>query len=340
MGNPGVNLLVPAGAFADVRPMGEGKHARFTVEAGGGRCRGVAFGCDGRLPVAAGTPADATFRLERNSWNGAVEPRLRLRHAAPTAPGSIELLGEHAPGAWLDAVLDARPQPPGSTRHGARTLIDRRDDGALAVLHELVATGEPVLAIVSDVPRRIGGLAERTGGFALCSYAALARSPEVATGFEQLVALDPPAHPDEAALLSAGADGSLTHVCWGTAELRFAQQIHESEHGLRAALVPLYRALRGCGSAAGEELGALLRGDGTHGRSVGQAARMVAILTELDLVSLDRDLRALTVRDAERTALERSATYRAAMERYEDGRRWLTATATQPPTAHPLPIRA
>ena len=54
----------------------------------------------------------------------------------------------------------------------------------------------------------------------------------------------------------------------------------------------------------------------------------MAILTELDLVSLDRDLPALTVRDAERTALERSATYRATMQRYEDGRRWLTATAT------------
>ena len=106
---------------------------------------------------------------------------------------------------------------------------------------------------------------------------------------------------------------------------------------MRAALVPLYRALRGRGGAAGEELAALLRGDGIHGRSVAQAARLVGILTELGLVSLDRDLPALTVVDGERTALERSATYRAALQRHEDGRRWLIATATTPPIPLPAP---
>ena len=64
----------------------------------------------------------------------------------------------------------------------------------------------------------------------------------------------------------------------------------------------------------------------THGRSVAQAARLVVILTELGLVSLDRDLPALAVVEAGRTALERSPTYRATMQRYEDGRRWLLRT--------------
>ena len=328
MGNPGVNLLVAGALLTDARTMGEeGKHVRFTVEAGGGRCRAVAFGCDGRLPVDPDTPADATFRLERNSWKGAVEPRLRLRHAQPVAPEPVELLGEPGPGAWLATVLDPETRLPAArAADEARTVVDRRGESALAVLRELTAGDDAVLAIVTDVPRRIAGLAQRSGGFALCSHAALARAPELADGFQHLVALDPPAHADEAALLGVGAPGTLTHLCWGEAELRFAQQIHESEHDLRAALVPLYRALRGHGSAAGEELEALLRGDAIHGRSVAQAARLVAILTELDLVSLDRDLPALTVRDAARTALERSPTYRAAMQRYEDGRRWLKAT--------------
>jgi single-stranded-DNA-specific exonuclease len=136
-----------------------------------------------------------------------------------------------------------------------------------------------------------------------------------------------------------GAAGTYTHVCWGPAELRFAQQIHESEHALRASLVPLYRALRDRGGAAGEELEALLRGDAPHGRSAAQAARLVVILEELGLVSLDRDLPALTVVDAERTELERSPTYRAAMQRYEDGRRWLTETATEPTTERPPRVR-
>jgi single-stranded-DNA-specific exonuclease len=333
MGNPGVNLLVPGAALVDARTMGEaGKHVRFTVEAGGGRCRAVAFGCDGRLPVRPDAPADATFRLERNSWNGAVEPRLRLRQAQPTLPNAIEVVGEPAREAWFAAVLDHAAEPNVARIDEARSVIDRRGDGPVAVLRELAGDGGTVLAVVADVSRRIDGLSTRTGGFSLCSHAALARTPGLGDAFQHLVVLDPPAHPAEDARLRQGGGrvgaASFTHLCWGPAELRFTQQIHESEHGLRAALVPLYRALRDRGGAAGEELEALLRGDGPHTRSVVQAARLVAILTELDLVSLDRDPPALTVRDAERTALERSATYRATTQRYEDGLKWLKATET------------
>ncbi len=329
MGNPGVNLLVPAAALVDVRTMGEdGKHVRFTVESGGSRCRAVAFGCDGRLPVSPDTPADATFRLERNSWNGAVEPRLRLRHALPATPDPIVVLGEPARDGWLTTVLDHATPPPAAGIAQERTVVDRRGEGAVAVLRDLAHGRDRVLAVVADVPRRLDGLSARAGGFALCSHASLARVPGLADAFEHLVVLDPPVHPHEDARLRAGASGTVTHLCWGAAELRFAMQIHESEHGLRAALVPFYRALRDRGGAAGEELEALLRGDGPHARSVTQAARLVAILTELDLVSLDRETPALTVRDLERTALERSPTYRATMQRYEDGLRWLKATET------------
>ena len=84
------------------------------------------------------------------------------------------------------------------------------------MLRDLVASGEPVLAVVADVPRRIAGLAERVGGFALCSHAALARAPELAAGFAHLVVLDPPAHPDEDARCCAeGARARTTHLCWG-----------------------------------------------------------------------------------------------------------------------------
>jgi single-stranded-DNA-specific exonuclease len=82
-GNPGVTLLVADAKFQDVRPMGEGKHARFTVESGGARSRGVAFGTGGRLTVDEGEAAEATFTLEVNEWNGVTEPRLVLRQARP-----------------------------------------------------------------------------------------------------------------------------------------------------------------------------------------------------------------------------------------------------------------
>jgi single-stranded-DNA-specific exonuclease len=78
-GNPGVSLLLADATFRDLRPMGEGKHLRFTVESGGARSRGVAFGTGAHLPVAEGEPAEATFTLEVNEWNGVTEPRLLLR---------------------------------------------------------------------------------------------------------------------------------------------------------------------------------------------------------------------------------------------------------------------
>jgi single-stranded-DNA-specific exonuclease len=88
-GNPGVSLLVADATFRDGRPMGEGKHVRFTVESRGACARAVAFGTGGRLPVDDGAPAEATFTLEVNEWNGVSEPRLVLRQARPAA-GPIE----------------------------------------------------------------------------------------------------------------------------------------------------------------------------------------------------------------------------------------------------------
>jgi single-stranded-DNA-specific exonuclease len=84
-GNPTVALMAADAVFADARPMGEGKHVRFTVESRGVRARAVAFGNGGRLAVAEGVPAEATFTLEVNEWNGVSEPRLVLRRAQPAA---------------------------------------------------------------------------------------------------------------------------------------------------------------------------------------------------------------------------------------------------------------
>jgi single-stranded-DNA-specific exonuclease len=84
-GNPTVSLMLADAVFRDSRPMGEGKHARFSVESGGVRARAVAFGCGGRLEVADGEPAQATFTLEVNEWNGISEPRLLLRRATAQA---------------------------------------------------------------------------------------------------------------------------------------------------------------------------------------------------------------------------------------------------------------
>jgi single-stranded-DNA-specific exonuclease len=85
-GNPVVSLMIADATFADVRPMGEGRHARFTVRSRGARARAVAFGGGATLPVAEGEPVEATFKLEVNEFNGVSEPRLVLRHARAAAP--------------------------------------------------------------------------------------------------------------------------------------------------------------------------------------------------------------------------------------------------------------
>ncbi len=330
MGNPAPSLLVPGARFADVRPMGEGRHARFMVSSGGTRARAVAFGCDGRVGPNPEDPRDATFRLERNTYNGAVEPRLVLRHQVPCAPPSITVLGE--PDGYLDAVLGELGRPPdalapdrtlASTATPTRTIVDRRGESPLAVLSDARATSGPVLAVCADVPRRLSGLQTRAGGFALVGYDSLERDPGLACGYRHLVALDPPSRQDLRALLGQGE--GFTHLAWGQAELRFAEQMHELEYGLRTSLVALYRALRDRQRVIGEELGRLLRGEGPHGRSAQLAARLVRVLSELELVSLDRDLPALAIAGAAPTVLERSPSYRVYAKRYEDGKRYLSS---------------
>ena len=103
-GNPDVRLYLAGAKFDAVRTMGDsGQHARFNVNSGGARASAVAFGCDGRVQGADGTPVDASFKLERNLWNGVVEPRLVLQHAAPCAPGRSWCSGE--PDDYVTAAL-------------------------------------------------------------------------------------------------------------------------------------------------------------------------------------------------------------------------------------------
>ncbi len=334
MGNPSPRLLMAGARFDDVRTMGEGRHARFTVLSGGIRARAVAFGCDGRPVQEPDEPHDATFRLERNAYNGAVEPRLVLRQAQRCAPDPIEpLVALDISGGYLAAVLaeleaglpdDSAPRPVPS----ARMILDRRGHSPLATLTDAGATGSPVLAVCADVPRRLPGLSARVGGFTIASYAELAGRPGATERFGQLVALDPPASPEHQALLHAGE--GCAQLAWGPAELRFAEQMHELEYGLRASLVAFYRALRERQRATGQELERLLRGEGPHGRSAQLAGRLIRVLAELELVSLDRDLPALAIAGTAPTALDRSPSFRVYAKRYEDGKRFLSSANQRP----------
>lgn len=330
MGNPAPRLLVPGARFEDVRPMGEGRHARFAVCSGGARARAVAFGCEGRLAAAADLPRDATFRLERNAFNGAVEPRLVLRHHRPCTPEGIVVLGE--PSDYLAAALDeldAVLSPEAAPAAGpGRQVLDRRGLSPLAALGDAIASGGDVLAVCASVPRRLPGLRERTGGFALIGYEALEATPELAAEAEQIVALDPPSSAARARLLTAGSGYAV--LAWGEAELRFAVQMHTLEYGLRTSLAALYRGLRSRGRVTGAELERLLRGDGPHDLPARLSGRLIRVLAELGLVSLDRAVPALAIVTAEPTSLDRSPSYRAYRQRHEDGLRFLSSARLRP----------
>ena len=354
IGNPEPALLVPSALLADPRPMGEGRHVAFTLAAGGARSRCVAFGRGGGLPTGPGEPVDAAVRLEVNRYNGAVEPRLVLRHARPACPAPIELVGEppfaaailaelaRDPEAWPGAEWPggaaAHPRlddwPAGAADGGYRTVRDARDGGIAGLLGDLVASGEPVLAVAAHARQRAAALGDRVGGFALTTWSALEADPGLATPYAHVVLVDPPAHAHLPGLAGALPGAGWTHLAWGAAERELARRVLAWELDLRPPLADLYRALRAAPHHAGDPLLATLRGTAPQPRSGALVGRLLRVLSELDLALVRAEPLAVTVpAPAGRTELERSAAYRAYARRLADGLAYLEAVPAAPPLA-------
>jgi single-stranded-DNA-specific exonuclease len=330
--NPAVSLLLSAATLSEPTGFGgEGRsdHARFSVSSGRARAPAVAFGSGGRLPVKAGVPVDAAFRLERNEWQGVVEPRLVLRALAPADPPPVTVVGE--PGDYLERVfaeLDRDPAPEQlPTDTSQRQLRDRRGRGIAATIMELVSGGERVLVVCASAVERAEHLRGRIGGFDLCSYAALERDRGLADTYAHVVLLDPPVGEDQLELARAGRRRGFCHLAWGEPELRFALHIHGREHQLRDSLADCYRTLRDRGGVAGEELEVALRGEAA--RSADLAGRMLRVLTELDLVVLDREHRSVRLNGTGRVALDQSPAYLLYQQRLQDGLRYLEPSKEQ-----------
>jgi single-stranded-DNA-specific exonuclease len=328
--NPQVSLLLPAATLGEPSGFGgeqRSDHARFSVSSGRARASAVAFGSGGRLPVEPGVPVDAAFRLERREWQGIVEARLVLRSLASCDPPPVTIVGE--PADYLEhafSELDCDPAHQPTAPDGPqRDLRDRRSRGIAATVAELRAGDESVLVVCAAAGERREHLRGRLGGFALCSYSALGRDRALAGAYDHVVLLDPPTCEDELALARAGS--GFIHLAWGEPELRFAVHIHGREYQLRESLADCYRALRGGGGAAGEELEAALRG--TVARSAELAGRMLRVLTELDLVAIDRAQRAVRLNLTGRVALDQSPAYRAYQQRLQDGLRYLEPSKEQ-----------
>jgi single-stranded-DNA-specific exonuclease len=168
-----------------------------------------------------------------------------------------------------------------------------------------------VLVVCADARARKQALDGRLGGFAVISYAALARDPEIARPYPHLVALDPPAEPAHEVLLQDGSHGRMVHLAWGEPELAFSVHVHERDLDLRQPLRALYPALRDRGASALADVAPLVAG------------RALRVLCELGLVRVDGE-RIDVPSPPGRTELERSPSFVAYQRRLEEGRRWLS----------------
>ena len=157
-------------------------------------------------------PADAAVRLEIDRWNGSVSPRLVLRQAQPVPPaarstssasrrrsrdGPVARAGPR-PGRWATAREPARGvRPAAALRAGPADALAATcaAPGIAGLLGDLVASGEPVLAVTAHAPHRARALAPRVGGFALTSWAALEDDPGLAAPFPHVVVDRPAAAP-------------------------------------------------------------------------------------------------------------------------------------------------
>jgi single-stranded-DNA-specific exonuclease len=192
MGNPGVRLMVPSARVSDVRTMGEGKHARFSLHSGAHRALGVAFGRSS-LGVEDDEPVDAAVRLEVNHWNGSVEPRVVLNELYPleddvATEGAVPLHAcDCGEAEWWARFEAERTRDLGAGGWSSLSRVgghSRQAEGerkrivlavggsATVAIAELVSSGAGVLAVCADASRRAAlangatGLARFNGGAA------------------------------------------------------------------------------------------------------------------------------------------------------------------------------
>jgi hypothetical protein len=279
---------------------------------------------------------DIALRLEKNRWNGIEEPRVILRALCPTEEGEIAALGEETD--FWEELRTSFNAETATAPSGSGVVEDRRREGFAGVAGDLFSSGESVLVAVADVPRRRAGLEAVVAALAnapmpVISWSTLAAKPQLADGFQHLVALDPPPGGSSDPLLNLTP---RAHLAWGPAEAEFAIAAYRATLDLRPQLTALYRALRELPPDADRAaLEAALCGPGRYARPPALCARLLTVLTELGLIELDLEAPSCGIADAVQSDLELSPTYRAAVEELEATERALAAELP-----HALPAAA
>lgn len=343
-GNRPLTLLVPGARICDVREIGEGKHARFSLNSGGHRAAGICFGRTS-FGVGEDDPVDVAAELSVNHWNGSVEPQVRLDEVFPVAvQGESELSLEGCGGdEWwrrFETAFAETEAPEPSGRPGLTRDVAASPGLPGVRIADLISSGEGVAIGTVDAVRRwralggekgLGRFREGTGILGLWSgspasaidtvrtnngdsvvvfdFELLDQDPGLIAAYPHVVALDPAYSASHDGILRLGE--GLFHPVYGDAEFEFAEKAVSHRFDLTAGLRDLFRKLRDADQIRGELLRSLLAGAPESPRSPEVAARMVRILQEVNLIQSEGlgDARTLGVVSSEKVELEDSPVF-------------------------------
>jgi single-stranded-DNA-specific exonuclease len=348
--NRPVTLLVPGARICDVREIGEGKHAKFTLDSGGHRAAGICFGRTS-FGVGEADPVDVAADLSVNHWNGSVEAQVKLEEVFPVELGEAGLLPGCESAEWwgrfevaLDGVESGSDSGPGEgTRHEAAA------NGLPGVrIADLISSGEGLAIGTVDGVRRwrdLGGTAGlsrfREGasvagiwagspstavveamsdidGVLVFDYSLLESHPDLVSGFSNIATLDPPTSAAEHESLRWGT--GLIHAISGPPEFEFAEKIVTHRYELTAQLRELYKALRDADAIRGELLRNVLVGAPSEPRSPEQSGLLVRILEEVGLIRSEGhgDARSLGVVSSGKVNLDESLTFSSSKALFQE----------------------
>ena len=209
MGNPGVRLLVPSARVRDVRTMGEGKHARFSLHSG------VPPGARGRLRAlrrsASGRTIRSTSRCGSRSTTGTARSSRRWCCARSTR-ATAEAKALEAAEWWqrFEAELARDPAAAAELDPAVGGDFQRQAcvsaNAPAAVVSELASCGGEVLASAADAGLRAGMARE---GARVADYAELERDPELVAGLRPRRPRRPAAEPSSSWRLSRAAQSRV-----------------------------------------------------------------------------------------------------------------------------------
>lgn len=175
-GNPEPRIVVPACSVGAVSRVGEGRHLKARLSAGGVAVPAIGFSMGRRAPdLQEADPAtryDVVARLEVERWQDTVGARVSMDDIVPL-PAGPSVDGACAPAcdsacSWRVspatlADMVAEPFAPSAPAmvDAPREVRDRRGQGrALALICALAGADRGVVAVVADVPRRRAALAD------------------------------------------------------------------------------------------------------------------------------------------------------------------------------------